>query len=142
MEEGIVEYDTGSMDTIFELKRAVERGEFVGLLGDRIASESARGAARVSPALFLGETAFFPQSPLIFAAHLECPVLLLFGLRRKNRVYDFYVESFADRIELHEGSREEALGRYLSAYAARLEHYCRQYPFQWFNFYDFWRRPA
>jgi Predicted acyltransferase len=23
-------------------------------------------------------------------------------------------------------------------YAARLEHYCREAPFNWFNFYDFW----
>ena len=23
-------------------------------------------------------------------------------------------------------------------FAARLEHYCKKAPFQWFNFYDFW----
>ena len=23
-------------------------------------------------------------------------------------------------------------------YVARLEHYCREAPFNWFNFYDFW----
>jgi predicted LPLAT superfamily acyltransferase len=24
-------------------------------------------------------------------------------------------------------------------YADRLEHYCRVAPYNWFNFYDFWR---
>jgi predicted LPLAT superfamily acyltransferase len=23
-------------------------------------------------------------------------------------------------------------------YASRLEHYCRDAPYNWFNFYDFW----
>jgi predicted LPLAT superfamily acyltransferase len=26
----------------------------------------------------------------------------------------------------------------MSRYVARLEHYCRAAPFNWFNFYDFW----
>jgi len=142
MEEGVVEYDGGSIDVIFELKQAVERGEFVSLLGDRIAAVSGRGSRRMSPALFLGETALLPQAPFLFAAHLECPVLLLFGIRRSSRVYDLYIEPFAERIELPEGPRDEALTRYTTAFAARLETYCRQSPLQWFNFYDFWGKPS
>ncbi len=138
MDEGVVEYDSGSIDVIFGLKQVVERGEFVGLLGDRIAAISARGSRRVSPAMFLGATALFPQAPFLFAAHLECPVFLLFGLRRSNRVYDLYVEPFAERINLPEGPRDEALARYVAAFAARLDYYCRRSPLQWFNFYDFW----
>jgi predicted LPLAT superfamily acyltransferase len=141
MDEGLVEYNADSLDAVFDLKRAVERGEFVGLLGDRLAAVSARGSRRVSPAMFLGETALFPQSPFLFAAHLECPVFLLFGLRRSNRVYDMYVEPFAERIDL-DGSRDDALARYASAFAARLEYYCRQFPLQWFNFYDFWGKQS
>ena len=32
----------------------------------------------------------------------------------------------------------EAVRRWMQRYAARLEHYCRQAPYNWFNFYDFW----
>jgi len=67
--------------------------------------------------------------------------LLLFCLRRSNKVYDLYVEPFAESIDLPDESREAALGRYASAFAARLDHYCRQSPLQWFNFYDFWGKP-
>jgi predicted LPLAT superfamily acyltransferase len=28
--------------------------------------------------------------------------------------------------------------QWLQAYVARLEHYCRLSPYNWFNFYDFW----
>jgi predicted LPLAT superfamily acyltransferase len=139
MDEGVVEYDVKSMDTVFELEQAVQRGEFVALLGDRVSAESVRGARRVSSASFLGAPALLPQSPFLFAAHMKCPVFLMFGLRRSAREYDLYVEPFADPLELPGESREEALARYIRAYAARLEHYCRLYPLQWFNFYDFWR---
>jgi predicted LPLAT superfamily acyltransferase len=27
----------------------------------------------------------------------------------------------------------------IDRYAARLEHYCRLAPYNWFNFYDSWR---
>ena len=36
------------------------------------------------------------------------------------------------------GKREQQLQHWLTAYARRLEHYCCQAPYQWFNFYDFW----
>lgn len=140
MEEGVFEYDPGSIGQLFQLKSAIENGEFVGLLGDRVAAESARGAARVSEVLFLGERALLPHAPFLFAAHLQCPVFLVFSLRRGRRAYDFYVEPFAERIELPEDSRDAALNAYAEAYARRLEHYCRKYPLQWFNFYDFWRK--
>jgi len=142
MDEGVVAYDTTSISTIFELQQAVRRGEFVALLGDRIAAETARGAGRVSSAIFLGEKALFPQAAFIFAAHMECPVYLMFGLRRSVHRYDLYVEPFADPVELPDASRENALANYIAAYASRLEHYCRLYPLQWFNFYDFWRQPS
>jgi predicted LPLAT superfamily acyltransferase len=142
MTTGVIEYDRGSVDTVFDLEKAIQRGEHVALLGDRIASESSRGASRVSPAPFLGGTAYFPQAPFLFAAHLKCPVFLMLGLRRSAQSYDLFVEPLAESVELPEDSRHEALDRYIAAYAARLEHYCRRYPLQWFNFYDFWRQPV
>ena len=27
---------------------------------------------------------------------------------------------------------------YLQSYVKSLEHYARRFPFNWFNFYDFW----
>jgi len=142
MDEGIVEYEPGAVETIFELKQAIERGEFVGLLGDRIGAVAGRGLRRVSSATFLGASASFPQAPFLFAAHLECPVLLLFALRRAHRIYDFYVEPFAERIDLPEAGRDEALNQYAAAFAARLEYYCLKSPMQWFNFYDFWGKQS
>jgi len=79
LNEGIVEYDTQSVNFVFELKQMVERGEFVGLLGDRIAAVSARGSRRVNPALFLGETAFFPRRPIFLRPIWNVPSCCCFA---------------------------------------------------------------
>ncbi len=120
------------------LKERVERGEILVIVGDRTpAAENGRWAN----ALFLGEAAPFPQGPMILAHLLECPVYLFFCLKRGRR-YDLHLERFAERVELPPRSREEAIARYVAAYAARLEYYCREAPLQWFNFYDFWHEPV
>jgi predicted LPLAT superfamily acyltransferase len=36
------------------------------------------------------------------------------------------------------GRREEVIQERVERFAARLEHYCKLVPLQWFNFYDFW----
>ena len=37
---------------------------------------------------------------------------------------------------------EKCIEQAVRTYAARLEHYCRQAPYNWFNFYDFWNGPG
>ena len=36
-------------------------------------------------------------------------------------------------------AREQLLRDTLHAYVARLEALCREVPYNWFNFYDYWR---
>ena len=125
-------------DTAVLLKERVDRGEILVIVGDRTpAAENGRCAN----ALFLGQAAPFPQGPMILAHLLECPVYLFFCLKRAHR-YDLHLERFAERVELPPRSREQAIARYVAEYAARLEHYCREAPLQWFNFYDFWHEPV
>jgi predicted LPLAT superfamily acyltransferase len=76
----------------------------------------------------------------ILAALLQCPIYLMFCLRR-GAGYDVYYELFRDRIDLPRRDRAAALASLAGAYAARLEHYCVEAPFEWFNFYDFWSEP-
>jgi predicted LPLAT superfamily acyltransferase len=135
----LVEHDPASPEALFELKQCVDRGEFVALLGDRAGAGDVAARERRSRVPFLGAPADFPQGPLILASLLECPVLLTFGLRTGRRRYALHAEPFADKVVLPRAEREAALSRYLSAYAARLEDYCRRAPMQWFNFFDFWR---
>jgi len=57
--------------------------------------------------------------------------------RGGNR-YDLYFEAFADELVLPRRGRKAELRAVAQRYAARLEHYVRQDPYNWFNWHDFW----
>ena len=134
----IIEYDPTDGLGVFELMACIRRGEFVAINGDRTGPRLGQRRDRVSWVPFLGQEAPFPQGPLILASLLECPVLLTVGLRTGAGTYHLYAEEFAQRIVLPKGMREQQLQHWLAIYAQRLEQYCCQAPYQWFNFYDFW----
>ena len=116
---------------------AAREGALIGLLADR-----ARPREPTRDAVFFGATAPFPVAPYLIAAVLELPVVLCFGLYRGGNRYDLYFETFAERIKIPRNERAALLGEWTQRYAARLEHYTRLSPYNWFNFYDFWHRPA
>ncbi len=119
---------------VFEVEDRIRRGEVVGTMGDRVGFDGK--SVRVP---FLGAEAAFPTGPYLLAAALRCPVFVGFGCFRAPDGYDLYCEPFEERVVLPRGpERQRALERLAARYAARLEHFCRAYPDNWFNFYDFW----
>jgi predicted LPLAT superfamily acyltransferase len=124
----------GRPETLLRVRECLERGEIVGVLGDR-----ALKADRTVRCDFLGAAASFPQGPLLLAAILKAPVVLFFGLYLGGRRYALHFEPFADELDVGREDRGARLQPWIARYAARLEHYCRLAPYNWFNFYDFWR---
>jgi predicted LPLAT superfamily acyltransferase len=53
--------------------------------------------------------------------------------------YRIHFEPLADFTNVERGARDAAIAAAQRAYVARLEQYCRQAPYNWFNFFDFWR---
>ena len=45
-------------------------------------------------------------------------------------------------MQLGPGERDKRIRELAAAYASRLEHYCIAAPYQWFNFFDYWREGA
>lgn len=124
----------GKADSMLRLEAALADGDFVGMLADR----TIEGEGTVSCA-FLGAPAHFPVGPFRVAAMLRRPVVLMFGLYRGGRRYDVHFErlpdtSWTDRVE-----RDRVIEESLRRYIGRLEHYCRLAPYNWFNFYDYWK---
>ncbi len=123
----------GHPGSLLRAQECLERGEIVGILADRGLREE-----RECRCEFLGAPAHFPLGPLLLAGLLQAPVILAFGLYRGGRRYDVHLEPFADRIELDRRDRDGSLRPWVERYVARLEHHCREAPYNWFNFYDFW----
>jgi predicted LPLAT superfamily acyltransferase len=127
-----------SPGTAVLLGEKIVRGEFVAIAGDRI---PVTPKPRVALANFLGARAPFPVGPYVLADLLQCPVYLLFTLRRGNDS-EIHFELFHETIRLPRKERDRALDELVGQYAGRLEYFCRRAPLQWFNFYQFWHLPA
>jgi predicted LPLAT superfamily acyltransferase/glycosyltransferase involved in cell wall biosynthesis len=130
-----IEVEPGSIQYVLDLQACITRGEIVALLGDRVELASEKRVARLN---FLGDEAPFPLGPLWIAYLLECPVYLIFALRRGSGAYEICLERFAERIEIDRTRRDEDLTAWLERYVRRLEAQCLAAPLEWSNFYDFW----
>jgi hypothetical protein len=126
----------GHLDAMLHFAERLERGTFVGVLGDRTPGGEATQTVTV-----LGEHAELPQGPMRAAAILRCPVIFMAGLYRGANRYHLVFEKVADFSDSKPGSRSGAVQEAIACYAAMLDKYCRSDPYNWFNFFDFWHAP-
>ncbi len=122
-------------DTIIYLQNKIAEGELVVALSDRT---SVGSILRVSDVDFLGQKAPFPQGPFVLASLLECPVYTMFCLRNDS-IYEIYFEKLAKTLKSPRKERARTIEAATREFARRLEKYALAYPYQWFNFFDFWK---
>lgn len=128
-------------ETAMMLREKLDAGEWVAIVGDRIAVNTQRGGERrVCWSAFMGTPAPFAQGPFILAAALRCPVILMMVLREQGKLH-IHAEAFADPLILPRATRQQVLQQAIDRYAERLEAYALRSPLDWFNFYDFWQLP-
>jgi predicted LPLAT superfamily acyltransferase len=130
----------GNAGSTLAIRDALNDGHLVGLLGDRyLGAESARTPGIEIP--FLGVPALFSDGPLRLALLLKRRVIFMVGLFLGGRRYDVRFETLADfrHPPVDPAAREALLRQALHDYVARLEALCREAPYNWFNFYDYWR---
>jgi len=133
----VIDVGGAGADIALAIRDAAHDGALIGLLGDRARPGEATRAAQ-----FYGAPAAFPVAPYLIASALELPVVLCFGLYAGGNRYDVYFEMLAERIVIPRSERAPRLAEWTQRYAARLQHYTQLNPYNWFNFYDFWHRPA
>jgi len=130
---GIIDAGQDGPSIVLAIKQAADEGALVALMVDR-----ARPGEPSLATPFLGANAAFPIAPWLIAAALKVPVVLAFGLYRGGNRYDLVFENFSEGIEIPRQQRATLLAALIRGYAARLEHYTRLAPYNWFNFFDFW----
>ena len=124
----------GQMDSLIAVADRLQRGHFVGVLADR--NLDAKSLVRYQ---FLGAPAAFPQGPFRVAMLLQTPVVMMIGIYRGGRTYDVFFETLAEAPETRPKDGDAWVSDMMRRYVERLEHHCREAPFNWFNFYDFWK---
>lgn len=131
----IIESGGPPLDTVMRIRRCIENGEVVAILGDRVEPGDAGRTCRVS---FLGDPVELPESPYLLAGVLQCPLVFMVALREGPRRYRVCAEVLAEEVRAPRSEREKRTRELAAAYASCLERHCAAAPYQWFNFYDFW----
>ncbi len=126
-------YIKEDLSHIYEISAALQRNELICLHADRF-----RPGNRTMEHEFLGEKASFPAGPFILASKLRAPVCFVFGFKEGDLTYRYY--SYPHKT--YEGRGTTGMEQMLNEYIAILEEKIRQYPEQWFNYYDFWKHDA
>jgi predicted LPLAT superfamily acyltransferase len=123
----------GSLEAMLRVQGLLDEGVFVGMLGDRTP-----GGEPTEVVQFLGGPARFPLGPMRLAALLGRRAILMLGVYCGGNRYRVVFEEIADFAGIRREQRESAIRAAVVRYAGRLESYCRQYPYNWCNFFDFW----
>jgi predicted LPLAT superfamily acyltransferase len=120
---------------VLEAAEVLASGGMVAMLGDR-----AHRLETTAEVMFLDRPAPLPISPLSIALVVDVPVFVVFGLYEGSGRYRLVFEPLErpGPSELPRQQRRMVLEQWLANYARRVEHYARRYPYNWFNFYDFW----
>jgi predicted LPLAT superfamily acyltransferase len=119
---------------LIEIRKALDAKELIILHGDRFMQGS-----KYLVTDFLSASARFPEGPFYLAARFQVPVTFAFAMKEKGRHYHFYATPA--KLYKHDDIRqidESSLSTMLNDYVCELEKILKEYPLQWFNYYNFW----
>ena len=120
------------MSHLFEIDQALKDGEIVSMPADRI-----NGSPKFIEHNFLGAKAKFPLGPFSVATLRSLDVLAVNVMKTSLRSYKIFVTPLPYNKE---ATRQEQTRQLSSAYVAELEKRVRQFPTQWYNYFEFWNK--
>ncbi len=123
----------GDDQALLKMKESIDEGALIGMLGDRVTV----GARQVTCQL-LSDDVLMPAGPITCASILQVPVFLFFGVYKGGNRYSIYIEKLADSISAPRQDRDKVVAQYVQKYTDTLEAMIKRYPYNWFNFYDYW----
>lgn len=115
---------------LLEIHRALQNKEFICIHGDRFMPNMQRKTYRVK---FKGYYASFPYGPFELAVRFKVPYTFVYAIKETNKHYHFFATP--GRIP-ETGGAEQIIDEYLES----MERVLKNYPEQWFNYYDFWEK--
>lgn len=133
MKENLIQMHQAPVDYMLQVRERFFRGDYIGILGDRTWQS---GETLEIP--FFGVNHRFPLGPYQLAAVLRAPMILMTMVKQGVWDYHCYVEEFSPPVNAVGKERRRCVEQLARRFVERLEHYCRSYPLQWYNFYDFW----
>jgi len=130
----IITVSDKNLDHIYKINEALQNNELVCMHGDRYLNES-----KTEVCNFLGKDAKFPIGPFLLATQLNVPVSFVYGMKTSSRHYHFSAtKPVLNSIKMNKQEKYLEASSMLKQYVLSLEKIVKQYPTQWFNYYQFW----
>lgn len=118
---------------IYEISEAFKNNELVCIHADRFIEGN-----KTMQTDFLGAKAFFPTGPFVLATTFKVPVSYVFAMKESSLHYHF----FASPAKIHDRTEKKAaMQEILDEFSGEMEKKLKQYPEQWYNYYNFWQTP-
>lgn len=112
------------MSYLFEIKQTLAAGQVLGIFADRLF-----GSQRTLCASVLGKEADLPLGPFKTALLYEANKCAMFAMKTGKQNYEI-------RLTPLQGNTPQELAL---EYARALETVVREYPTQWYNYFEFWK---
>jgi len=118
---------------LLKMKEALEQGNLIGMLGDRVLE----GEKKV-PCNLLGDEVALPAGPFTLAEMLGVPVVGFFGIYKGGNRYEVHHTLLYDGQKVARDQRAGIVARLTQEYVDSIERMVRRFPYNWFNFFDYW----
>ena len=125
----------GYLGGTLEMLDVLKKGEVLCVMGDRV-SGSQKSYVNVE---FLGEEASFPYSAFKLASAAGVPIVVLFSYKNGSDSYALKISKII-HVPTNLGRSGKYFVPYVSKYIEELESFVQLHPYQFFNFYNMWRK--
>ena len=124
----------GQPDTMIQAMEFYQQGHITSILADRATRED-----KSVKCAFFGSNIKIPSGPFQLALALKAPVIQFFGIYHGGNRYDIHFELITSEASCDRSKRQKTIEQLAQQYTSTLEKYVISAPFNWFNFYPYWR---
>lgn len=116
---------------IYAISDAFANNELVCMHADRFIQGN-----KTLTTSFLGDQARFPMGPFILASKFKVPVSFVYAVKESNLHYHLFASEIKDYSSLPKDTMVQEM---LNDFSSGMEIRVKQFPEQWFNYYNFWQ---
>ena len=116
---------------MLQIKELLQNGEHIAVMGDRMPV----GSDKFQSEDFLGRSANFPIGGYLLAKILDAPLFSLWCYEGRSG-HELRLQPLPAPLKSRDKARSVAAP--LKSYVQQLELYAKEFPSQWYNFFDFW----
>lgn len=128
----IIDIAQGPISVSIEIAQAISNNEIIAMMADRATDKKYMHKTK-----FFNKDGYFNENPFKIAYRTQTPLLAYFTIYKGLQTYEIEARTLEIDYNLNE---KEAINKVLEDYAKLFEDILKEYPNQWFNFYNFWEK--